>query len=292
MTVTCIGKLNIDMFFPVSEVHINQNHISKQIDISIGGKGANVAVALSKLGIESHLIASVGKDEFGIFAYDKLLEFNVVPHLIKQPKNGVRTGITFIVVDCNGNNTMFNYLGTNILLSKQNLSTYKDLLTNSDIVFLQAGLCEDILEYLIDNKATIFLEYTERIDEKLVAGVKYASLNEHELLYVSGKDDIDSAAEHLINIGIEHIFVKLGGKGSMYISKDERICEQPLKIEPIDTTGAGDSFTAGCIYGILNNFTHKETLIFANTCGAITCTRKGTTEAFPTIEEVNNFKIA
>jgi len=71
LRVTCIGKLNIDMFYPVCKIEINENHVSEDMDISIGGKGTNVSVALSKLGIESHMIASVGKDEFGSFAHKK-----------------------------------------------------------------------------------------------------------------------------------------------------------------------------------------------------------------------------
>ncbi len=289
MRVTCIGKLNIDMFYPVSKIEINENHVSKDIDISIGGKGTNVSVALSKLGIESHMVASVGKDEFGNFARNKLLQFGVVPHLIHSTEERKGTGITFIVVDKDGNNTMFNYLGANASLSKASLSEYRDLLASSDVVFLQAGLDESILAYLIDIGAKIFLEYTERISEELIAGVEYASLNEHELLYVSGEEDVQSAGECLLNRGIKQIFVKLGSRGSMYISKGTQVYKEPFKIKPIDTTGAGDSFTAGCIYGLLNNFSVDQILTFANTCGALTCTRKGTTEAFPTLEEIKSF---
>ncbi|HOA18071.1 MAG TPA: PfkB family carbohydrate kinase [Fervidobacterium sp.] len=290
MRVTCIGKLNIDMFYPVSKIEINENHVSKDIDISIGGKGTNVSVALSKLGVESHMIASIGKDEFGNFASNKLLQFGVVPHLIYSTEEKRGTGITFIVVDKDGNNTMFNYLGANALLSKALLSKYEDVILSSDIVFLQAGLDESILAYLVDMGAKIFLEYTERINEKLIAGVEYASLNEHELLYVSGKENVQRAGECLLNRGIRQIFVKLGSKGSMYISRNAQVYKEPLKIKPIDTTGAGDSFTAGCIYGLLNDFSVDEILHFANTCGAFTCTRKGTTEAFPTLEDIEHFK--
>ena len=289
MRVTCIGKLNIDMFYPVSKIEINENHVSKDIDISIGGKGTNVSVALSKLGVESHMIASIGKDEFGNFASNKLLQFGVVPHLIYSTEEKRGTGITFIVVDKDGNNTMFNYLGANALLSKALLSKYEDVILSSDVVFLQAGLDESILAYLIDIGAKIFLEYTERVSEKLIAGVEYASLNEHELLYVSGEEDVQSAGERLLNRGTKQIFVKLGSRGSMYISKGTQVCKEPFKIKPIDTTGAGDSFTAGCIYGLLNNFSVDKILTFANTCGALTCTRKGTTEAFPTLEEIKSF---
>jgi len=84
LRVTCIGKLNIDMFYPVCKIEINENHVSEDMDISIGGKGTNVSVALSKLGIESHMIASVGKDEFGSFAHKKLLQFSVTPISLSQ----------------------------------------------------------------------------------------------------------------------------------------------------------------------------------------------------------------
>jgi ribokinase len=77
--------------------------------MSVGGKATNVFVALSKLGIKSYLIARAGDDEFGRYVANKLKELGVETRVKEQSE----TGITFIIVDKDRNNTMFNHLGAN-----------------------------------------------------------------------------------------------------------------------------------------------------------------------------------
>lgn len=285
MRVTCIGKLNIDIFYEVEKVNINQNHVSNKLEIGVGGKATNVSVALSKLGVNSYLIARIGKDEFGHFAIQKLQEFGVMTLLSLSE----RTGITFIVVDKESNNTMFNFLGANEELCIEDIENHRDIINNSDIVFFQAGVNPKILEYLKKNNNNIFVELTEPIDSELLNGIKYVSLNESEAIKVTGEKNLEIALSKINSMGIEHIFLKRGSKGSMYCSKDTQIYCEPFNINPIDTTGAGDAFSAGIIYSLLNSFTLKETLRFANACGALACLKKGTTEIFPTIDTVISF---
>ncbi|MCX7653424.1 MAG: PfkB family carbohydrate kinase [Fervidobacterium sp.] len=282
MSVVCIGKVNIDIFYEVENLELNQNHISNEIEMNVGGKATNVSVALSKLGIKSYLIGKIGEDEFGKIALEKLKKFGVIP-LLSRSKN---TGITFIVVDRKGNSTMFNYLGANKELNIKDVLHFKEIISSSDIVFFQTGVNSQILQHIKEINQNIFVELTEPMEPSLLEGIKYISLNQHELTKVTDEIDLEKALYKLYSYGIKEIFLKLGQKGSMYYSKSETIFIESLKIDAVDTTGAGDAFTAGIIYSLLNNFDKQKTLKFANACGALTCLKKGTTEAFPLLEDV------
>ncbi|MGQ9857004.1 MAG: carbohydrate kinase family protein [Fervidobacterium sp.] len=288
LNVSCVGKVNVDIFYSVDEININSNHVSNNAAFSLGGKAANVSVALRKLGIQTNLVSAIGDDGFGEFVSSKLKSFEVAPLLSK--KSGIKTGFTFIVVDKHGNNTMFNYLGANALLTVQDLEFRESDLLSSEIIFYQSGLGPELLVYLKRLKRKVFVEYTEHLPPEILEGVDFVSLNEEEALRVTNTQAVDDAINSLLSLGIRNVFIKLGSKGSLYVSKTRRVFSDAYKVDVIDTTGAGDSFSAGCIYGIINNFSEEEILRFANKCGAITCTRKGTTEAFPTLSEVLNME--
>ncbi len=290
MIVTCIGKLNIDFNYSVDTLEIGKNHVSENVETSIGGKATNIAVALRKLGIQTQLIANIGDDELSTRAISQLQSFGVIPLINVKP--GTRTGFTFIVVENDGKNTMFNYPGANDMLCVEDIAVHERTLKNSDLIFYQigAGKSDEILSYLKTLDKPIFLELCEYVEPKILGGIDFVSLNEEEASKITNTLNTFEALSILLNLGIKNILLKLGSKGSVYVSKEKITYGEPYTVDSIDTTGAGDAFSAGCIYGILNNFSVENILSFANKCGALTCTRKGTTTAFPTIEEVQKFK--
>ncbi|QAV33014.1 carbohydrate kinase family protein [Fervidobacterium changbaicum] len=287
MMVTCIGKANLDISYSIQQVHLGNNHVSLSVDLHLGGKAANVSVALKKLGIQSQLIADIGGDPFGQKITEELKTFGVISLLKVKP---AMTGFTFIVVEQDGTNTMFNYIGANALLSLEDISRYESELVESDLVFYQAsaGRQKEIIEYLKKLQCPIFIELSEPVEPELLNGIESISLNEEEALRVTRTENTFDALGRLLSFGVGSIFLKLGDKGAIYANRENIIYGKPYKISPVDTTGAGDAFTAGCIYGILNNMPVERILDFANKCGAITCIRRGTTEAFPTYKEVEN----
>lgn len=289
MRVCCVGKLNIDVFFQVRSVQLGENHVSREVSVSLGGKATNVAVALAKLGVEAHLVSLVGDDVFGDFALDMLEHFRkygLVNHV--ERAIGERTGTTFVVLDGSGQNTMFNFLGANARLSSTHLERWIDVLSTADLVYAQSGLDGSIYEFLLSHCRSTFLELTERNGR--AADFDYVSLNLEEAKRLTGEVALLDVARSLVREGLRVVFLKLGADGSAYLSsKGEIIRVKAPKIAPVDTTGAGDAFSACCIYGILKGWPVDRILAFANACGALTCLRVGTTVAFPTMAEVLAF---
>jgi ribokinase len=290
MIVTCIGKLNIDFNYSVDTIEIGKNHVSENVETSIGGKATNIAVALRKLGIQTQLIANIGDDELGTRAISQLQSFGVIPLINVKP--GTRTGFTFIVVEGDGKNTMFNYPGANGMLCVEHIAVHEKTLKSSDLIFYQvgAGESDEIISYLKTLGKPIFLELCEYVEPKILDGIDFVSLNEEEALKTTKKQNVFEAISTLLDLGIKNIFMKLGAKGSIHACEEKITYGEPYAIDAVDTTGAGDAFSAGCIYGILRNFSVEKILSFANRCGALTCTKKGTASAFPTIKEVQKFK--
>lgn len=287
LDVCCIGKLNVDFSFTVERIEVGENHISDSLYVSLGGKATNVAVALSKLGIKASMIASIGDDWLSNYALQQISEFQVNFHPII--KSGVRTGQTFVIIEESGRNTMFNYLGANSLLSAADIKNFETIICSSELVYFQTGMDTSILEYLITLGVPIFVEVSHPVDLELLKHAFAISMNESEALVLTSSVNVHEALEKLTSIGVKRVFLKVGDRGSYCAGLDGLIFKEAFKVDVVDTTGAGDSFSAGCIYGLLKKLPWEAILEFANACGAITCTRIGTTNAFPTLEEVRKF---
>ncbi len=285
MGIGCVGKVAVDIFYYVPKIQISENHISNQVFTTLGGKTANVAVALSKLGISPSIFSAVGKDENGDFVLSQLKRWGISTENVKQFENG-KTSFTFTVVEEDGKNTMFHYPG---VLEYFSLSPEKYLtLEKYDFVFIQADIPRDVLENTLERCSNVFLEFTVPIE--ISKRVKYVSLNEDELRKITKTSDLLKGLEKLHRQGCENIFLKLGEKGSIYYNGKDLIQKRAFKVKVIDTTGAGDSFSAGLIYSLLNKYTVEESLDFATRCAALTVSRKGTAESFPSLKDVLKFK--
>ena len=132
--------------------------------------------------------------------------------------------------------------------------------------------------------------------ERILKVIKYANilkLSEEELYFLTDISDLKKAVEHIKQkFGTKIILITLGEKGSFYQTKEKSGYVEAMKVNPIDTTGAGDSFLAAFLYYFISNknFNIEEALKFANTAAAITVTRRGAIPALPTLDEINNFK--
>ena len=105
---------------------------------------------------------------------------------------------------------------------------------------------------------------------------------------ISGESGVDRAAHALLEMGPEMVFIKNGQMGSWFVSRTAGlISEGAFPVKAFDTTGAGDAFNAGVIYGLLNSWEPRRILRFANAVAAITISRKE--ERSPTLDEVNRF---
>ena len=107
---------------------------------------------------------------------------------------------------------------------------------------------------------------------------------------IESKDDINKAAKKMIEKGIKELIVTLGSKGSLYINEEKSFFKSAYKVEAVDTTAAGDSFTGALAVALSNNKNIAEAMDFASKVGALSVMKEGAQSSLPTLKDVDNFR--
>ena len=251
-----------------------------------GGKGANQACAIGKLGGDVSILGAVGDDSFGKDLCNALISNNVnTDNLII--KNNVSTGIAVITVTDDGANNIIVAQGANALITKDDIK--EELISLYDIIVMQLEIPLEIAEYAayIAKKLgkTVVLNPSPavKLSRDFLSYVDILIPNETEIDIIGG---IDYAFER----GVKNIILTLGANGCDFINKEGRKHFDAYKVDVLDTTAAGDSFLGGVVRMIADNKSIEEAIIFATKVYNITVTRKGAIDSIPTYNEVINKK--
>ena len=247
-----------------------------------GGKGANQACAIGKLGGDVSILGAVGDDIFGKDLYYALNSNNVnTDNLII--KNNVSTGIAVITVTDYGANNIIVAQGANALITKDNIK--EELISLYDIIVMQLEIPLEIAEYAayIAKKLgkTVVLNPSPavKLGRDFLSYVDILIPNETEI-------DIIGGIDYAFECGVKNIILTLGAKGCDLINKKEVKHFDAYKVDVIDTTAAGDSFLGGVLKMLADNKSIEEAVIFAIKVSNITVTRKGAIDSIPTYDEV------
>lgn len=277
---------------------------------SLGGKGANQAVAASRSGSDVVFIAKIGQDDFGSQMSLKLNKEGInTNYMIRDPQE--HSGVAFIMIDENGENMISVAPGANATLSVEEIKKNADIIRNAATLVVQMEIpLETIIEIFqiaaegevnkILNPAPL-----KPIPPELLEKIDIIVPNEGELfrLYsllgfnkfqdkplLSKREKIIHASKDISNLGINYIITTLGSKGSLIIEgASDSVTEIPaFRVDAVDTVGAGD-----CFNGVLASYlTKKNSLIDAvkaATSGAsIAVTRKGAQDSMPYEEEIQS----
>ncbi|MEI0700428.1 ribokinase [Brachyspira intermedia] len=251
-----------------------------------GGKGANQACAIGKLGGDVSILGAVGDDSFGKDLCDALISNNVnTDNLII--KNNVSTGIAVITVTDDGANNIVVAQGANALITKDDIK--EELISLYDIIVMQLEIPLEIAEYAayIAKKLgkTVVLNPSPaiKLNKDFLSYVDILIPNETEI-------DIIGGIDYAFECGVKNIILTLGANGCDFINKEGRKHFNAYKVDVIDTTAAGDSFLGGIVRMIADNKSIEEAIIFATKVANITVTRKGAIDSIPTYDEVINKK--
>lgn len=262
-----------------------------------GGKGANQACAAGRLGTDVTMLGAIGNDSHGEMQRDSLQRSGVdVSGLITKER--VSTGTAFITVNKEGNNSIVVVQGANAQFTPEDIEAHRDLLEECEIVILQLEIPMDTVLYAVKLARTlgktVILDpapVPEHFPEELYQYVDIIKPNESELSRLTGIADTQNHLEEAVQIvkdhGVKNVLVTLGGDGVYLDTENESPVHIPAKkVEVVDTTAAGDSFTAALAAMLLEGKTLKEAAEFANQVSAIVVTREGAQDSIPTLQEV------
>jgi sugar/nucleoside kinase (ribokinase family) len=244
-----------------------QNH-SKDLDqqMASGGSAANTIHGLAKLGVETAFIGTIGKDSTGDFFHNDLIKNNITPNLIKSNSP---SGIANTLISKDGERTFGTFLGAAVELGANNISEEQfsgfHILHVEGYLVQNHELLEAILKTAKQNSLLVSIDLAsynvvddnlEFLKDMVSKYVDIVFANEEEAKSFTGYEP--EAALNEISKVCDIAIVKTGGKGSMIKQGDNIVTVGVKEIEPMDTTGAGDLYAAGFLFGLVNNFDFKR----------------------------------
>ena len=259
---------------------------------NIGGKGANQACAATFLGGDVTFFGSIGKDQNGDYISSFLKSLGVKGVLKRSSK---QTGVASITLDTfTKENRIIIVPGANMDITKKDIEFILNKEKDIKYLLIQLENPVDTVCFALEKAKELGLTtilnpapYHELPDD-VFPFIDYFIPNEHELASFVGKQNADyqEAARVLLKKGLKNLIVTLGKNGSLFISREAQIKIEPIKVDAIDTTAAGDSFLGAFVTALSQDKSIKQAMEFANRCSAITVTRKGAIVSLPKLEEV------
>lgn len=296
--ILVIGSLNVDMVMKVDHMPVaGETILCDGMKLVAGGKGANQACAAGRLGTDVIMLGAIGNDAYGEMQRQSLLQSGVdVSGLLT--KENVSTGTAFITVNKEGNNSIVVVQGANAQFTPEDIEAHRNLIEECEIVILQLEIPVDTVLYAVKlarklGKIVLLdpAPAPEHFPEELYQYIDIIKPNESELSRLTGIADAQNHLEEAVQIlkdhGVKNVLVTLGGEGAYLDSENKTAVHIPAKkVKVVDTTAAGDSFTAALVAMILDGKTLEEAAEFANQVSAIVVTREGAQDSIPTLQEV------
>ena len=284
--ILVIGSISIDNTVFTSELSKpGETTIADSYISNVGGKGANQACAAHFLGAKVFFYGAVGNDDNG-HRVIKFLKDKGLPFCIKDSK--APTGVAFITINKkNAENSIYIVTGANEDILVDNIKEHDELFTKNDIFLTQFEYPIETVEYSIKKaKEKGMFVIVNPAPAKVIHDEIYHCIdilvpNEHELVTLSSENDLNKGIEILHKKGAKQIIVTLGEKGSFYHSEKESFKVEPVKVNAIDTTAAGDSYLGALAFRLSQGKSIKEAMEFASRCSAITVSREGAIIALP-----------
>ncbi|AIY86197.1 MULTISPECIES: carbohydrate kinase [unclassified Thermotoga] len=308
-TILCTGEILIDFISEDKGKNLSQSELFRK---KAGGSPLNVAVALRRLGREVSFLGKLGGDQFSEFLLEVMKKEGIdTTHIIFD--SSCKTTLAFVARDAQGNPDFvffrekpadtnlrpeevninpaqfsFLHIGSYSLAVEPSRSAYLKVMET----FLEEGkpvsYDPNVRPSLIEDRNTFvkdFLEISSKVD--------IVKLSDKDLEYIF-QEDLETSVEKIPIREDAVLFVTMGEKGCLVKYRGKVRMVPAFKVEPVDATGCGDSFTAALIHKYLEK--KPETIEdavemgrFANAVAAIVITRVGGVDAMPTLDEVETF---
>lgn len=290
--ILVFGSLNIDIVYSLDHiVRPGETILSSDIEKNPGGKGLNQACAISKTGLDVYMAGCVGED--GAMLLDTLSSFGVDVSNVKSVS--VPTGNAIIERSKDGQNSIILFAGANRVIDKMMIDYVVASFEEDDIIVLQNEI--NGLEYIIEKASekgmyVVFnpAPFDPSVFSLPLDKVNLLVVNEIEGAGIADKDD-NATYEDILDALREkyretEVIMTCGCNGSYWQKNDERIYQEALKVDAVDTTAAGDTFIGYFIASRELGHTVKESMRYATVASSITVTRKGAAGSVPEGNEV------
>ena len=300
--ILVIGSINMDVVLRAEKFPApGETVVGTDLSLIPGGKGANQAVALSRLGASASLVGCVGMDPWGKELTGKLEE-NGVDTVYVVSDESLPTGNATIIVDSDGENRIVLIAGANDALRPDHVDAALDAESSCDAILLQLEIPLQTVYHAISAGAArgipVILDAgpPRAVPLEKLRGVTVLSPNESETEALTGirPGDLDSAAKAAAlleeSTGANEVVLKLGERGALFKDNGRYELAEAYQVEVVDTTAAGDSFTAALALEHSRGAGIAKAVRRALAAGALAVTRLGAQPSLPTAEEVDRLQ--
>lgn len=295
--IIVIGSSNVDMVVKISHLPApGETILGGEFLMNQGGKGANQAVAVERLGGNLIFMAKLGDDILGRQSVAYFKKEGIDTRYITLNENSA-SGVALISVDDHAENSIVVASGTNMLLNEQDVDKVVEEMCEGDILLMQLEIPLQTVEYaarkafekgvkVVLNPAParnlpkellryLYMITPNRIEAEMLTGIK-----------ITHDADAEGVAEEIRAMGVKNVIITLGSKGC-FIKEDGVFYRvDAFKVEPVDTTAAGDTFNGALCVGLAEGMDLKQAALMASKASAIAVTRMGAQSSIPCREEL------
>ena len=299
-SVLVVGSINLDLVSVGKRIPAPGETIrGDKFQTFHGGKGANQAVAVARLGHPVSMVAKVGDDDFGPRLRRGLRDAHVNVRSVSVAK-GTASGVALISVDSKGQNSITVVPGANDHLLPRDLEKSLPQLRSAGIILTQLETPMETVEYLctLSSRFRIPLMLdpapARPIPRRMLRHVTFLTPNETETCALCGiaPEELTPAtvgdyARKLQTGGAANVIIKMGSRGA-FIAAADGLCKMipSFKVKAVDSTAAGDAFNAGLAVALMRGLTLPDAVRFGAATGALSATRAGAQSSMPTEPEV------
>jgi ribokinase len=290
--IAVVGSNMVDLITYVDRMPVRGETIeAPSFEMGHGGKGANQAVAAAKLGASVLMVTKVGDDMFADNTIKNFAKFGVDTTHVRRV-TGQSSGVAPIMVEPSGENSILIVKGANSDLSPADVERAAEDLKACDLILLQLEVPLETVYAAIDFGAHHGVKTllnpapaTPELDPKKILNLSFLVPNETELAILTGmpvdsESEIAAAARSLVAKGIGSIIVTMGSRGALLMTPTQVKRIAPMRVTPVDTTGAGDAFVGSFARYFAGGLGVEAALDKAVRYAADSVTRRGTQKAY------------
>ncbi|WP_373229445.1 ribokinase [Cohnella sp.] len=286
--IIVVGSINMDVVIRVPHIPTEGETImASSVNYYGGGKGANQAIAVGRLGGDVSMIGRIGEDDYGKILYDNLVESGIHTQGIEYDAD-YPSGTAYINVSDSGENNIVVYSGANSRLDPVQIQSYEYLFDEADYCLIQMEIPFETIEHVVRVCKTKGVKIilnpapAQPLPFTVLQGLYAIIPNESELdLLCPDPSSLEEKARSLFEFGVDNIIVTLGSKGSMLMNEDGIQYFGAIPVKSVDTTAAGDSFIGGLAVGLSEKKGIKEAIRFAAIVAGIAVSREGAQSSIP-----------
>ncbi|MFA6448092.1 MAG: ribokinase [bacterium] len=297
--IVVVGSFVMDFIFKTPRRPLKgESVIGKSFNMAPGGKGANQAMQAALLGAQVHMVGRVGADVFGDQILESLSGAGVNVDYVKRDPAG--TGCSAIVLDEDGDNSIVMVPCSNMVCRPEDVVAAEEVIKQADMLLLQLEIPMKVNEKAVKiarkHNVPVIMDPAPAcaLEDFYYKNVQIMKPNETEAQILSGMNVTDAAsaeeaAREISSRGVETVIVTLGSAGVLLLDKDKAVHVPTAKVDVVDTTAAGDSFTGGLAVFIAEGKPIEEAVRLANCVAALSTTRLGAQPSLPNRDAVEAF---